>query len=347
MKKCEREAIELNQKDNLFNLEAGIIIVAAGIQAFDPKNAYGYNRFENVITQLELERIMAPNGPTEGNFRRISDEKVPKKMLMIQCVGSRSLATNEYCSAGICCMVAIKNARILKQHHPSSEIIISYIDIRAPGKDYEEYYKNARDMGIKFVRGSVSQVREDKLTKNLKVILEDTLENKIKELEFDLVVLSVAIQPAPSINKIAKITKLALSNGGFLKEFHSRLDPIGTKMPGIFLSGACQGPKSVDETVMMAKGASSSAATLMIQGIYEIKLIKAKINNEKCVKCGICLEICQFDAIKIKNDKMKVDEIMCRGCGACSSMCKNNAIELPQYRSEQMNTFLDYLFQEI
>lgn len=343
IRECEEDAIDFELKDEFIDLNVGTIIVATGIKTFDPTGHYGYGSFDNVITQLQLERILAPNGPTLGEVRRISDEKLPRKVLMIQCVGSRNVETNPYCSAGVCCLVALKNAALLKQHDPATEVTICYIDMRTPGKDYEEYFRRARLMGIRFIRGNFTYIKEDPETKNLHVRIEDTLLNKFRQVEADLVVLSVAMEPSEGTLEIANILRLERSPDGFLKEFHSRLDPIGTKVPGIFLAGTAQGPHSVADSVVMAKGAASAAAIPMSAGVFEIELVRAVVDLEKCSRCGQCVLTCPYSAVQLENDTIIVNEISCRGCGACATVCKNNAMTLRSHRNKQLEAYLDGL----
>ncbi len=345
-KVCEEKAINFNQEPEEIEVNIGTIIVTTGFKIFDPTGHYGYGKFENVITQLELERLIAPNGPTYGEMRRISDDKHPKKILMVQCVGSRSIRTNEFCSAGVCCLVALKNAALIKQHDPDAEITIVYMDMRTPGKYYEEYFQRAREQGIKFIRGNFTVVKEDPVTKNLQVRIEDTLMNKFRKLEADLIVLSAAMTPSDGTNKISEMLRLEKSPDGFIKEFHARLDPIGTKIPGIFIAGASQGPMPVDNTVAMAKGAASAAVIPIHKGIYKIELIRAVSDEEACTRCGLCIEICPYEAISLKDDKIEVNEIICRGCGACCAACKNNAMSLRSYRNSQLNPYIDALLSE-
>jgi len=347
VRECNENAIDFNQKDEIIEIDVGTIIVATGIKIFDPTGEYGYGQFENVITQLQLERILAPNGPTFGELRRISDENPPTRVLMIQCVGSRSIKTNPYCSAGVCCLVALKNAALLKQHDPNTEVTICYIDMRTPGKEYEEYFRRARLQGIRFIRGNFARIEENQYTKNLLVRIEDTLMNKYRRVEADLVVLSVAMEPSEGTISVANLLRLERSPDGFIKEFHSRLDPIGTKVPGIYLAGTAQGPHSVADTVAMSKGAASSAAIPMSAGLFEIELVRAIVDLEKCSRCGNCIEVCPYNAISLLENKIEVDEITCRGCGACASVCKNNAMTLRSYRNKQIEAYLDGLIKEV
>ena len=346
---CELDAIDFDQKDEIVDIKVGSIVVATGWDEYEPETGYlGYNVYPNVITQLKLERILAPNGPTAGHLARPSDGKQPKKILFIQCVGSRDLNMNPYCSSGVCCMIAIKNSKLIKQHYLDSDITVAYMDIRAAGKDYEEYFTASRKEGIKYIRTNVSKIKEDPETHNLKIIMQNTLSSvELKELEFDLVVLSAAMVPAKGIEKIQKILKLENSQDGFFKEFHSRLNPIDTKIPGIALAGVAQGPKSIAESIAQGRAAASSLSRIMSKDKYRILLIRAHVDKDKCAKCGLCELNCPYDAISLKHDGAEVDEILCRGCGTCLANCPSEAITLRYYREPQYEKQIDAILEEI
>lgn len=246
-------------------------------------------------------------------------------------------------------MVSIKNAKLMKSHDPDIDVVVAYIDIRAAGKGYEEYYLESRKSGVKFMRSKVAQIREDPKTKNLKVVLEDSLspENSMKEYEFDLVVLSTSMVPSNSFQKLNKVIGLQTSPDGFLREYHSRLNTVDTDVPGIALAGACHGPKSIAETIMQAKGASSSITKLLSNGEYRINLIRALCDPKKCGHCEMCAQVCPYQAIKVdmKNGAM-VDEILCRGCGLCAAVCPSSAITVRYYRDEQYIEQIDGLLED-
>jgi heterodisulfide reductase subunit A len=348
-KVCELNAVDFDQKDEILEIKVGSIIVATGWDEYEPETGYlGYDIYPNIITQMKLERILAPNGPTLGHLARPSDGKRPKKILFIQCVGSRDLNKNMYCSSGVCCMITIKNSKLIKQHYPDTEISVAYMDIRAAGKDYEEYYTASRKEGIRYIRTNVSKLKEDPDTHNLKIIMQNTLgTGKLRELEFDLVVLSAAMVPAKGIEKIQKILKLETSQDGFFKEFHSRLNPIDTKIPGIVLAGVSQGPKSIAETIAQGRAAASSLSRMMSKDKYRILLIRADVDKEKCAKCGLCELNCPYAAISLKHDGAEVDEILCRGCGACLANCPSEAITLRYYREPQYEKQIDAILEEV
>jgi heterodisulfide reductase subunit A len=349
-KACELDAIDFDQQDEIVNLKVGSIVMATGWDEYEPETGYlGYNIYPNVITELKLERILAPNGPTFGHLKRPSDGKRPKKILFIQCVGSRDLNRNTYCSSGVCCMIAIKNSKLIKQHYPDTHIDVAYMDIRAAGKDYEEYFTASRKEGIRYIRTNVSKLKEDPETHNIKVIIQNTLRESlgIKEFEYDLVVLSASMVPARGTDQIQKILKLETSQDGFFKEFHSRLNPIDTKIPGIALAGASQGPKSIAESIAQGRAAASSLSRLMGKEIYRIRLIRATVEKEKCAKCGLCELNCPYNAIQLMDDGAEVNEILCRGCGSCLANCPSEAITLRYYREPQYEKQIDAILEEI
>jgi heterodisulfide reductase subunit A len=245
-------------------------------------------------------------------------------------------------------MISIKNSKLIKQHSPDAEITVAYMDMRAAGKDYEEYFTASRKEGIKYIRTNVSRIKEDPDTKNLKIVMQNTLSSDgLKELEYDMVVLSASMVPAKGVESIQKILKLELSQDGFFKEFHARLNPIDTKIPGITLAGASQGPKSIVESIAQGRAAASSLARLMGKDKYRILLIRAAVEDkEKCAKCGLCELNCPYNAITVQDDGAEVNEILCRGCGACLSGCPSEAITLRYYREPQYERQIDAILEE-
>lgn len=346
IKKCEPNAINLNQEPKFIELEVGTIILAMGFREYKPIGEFGYGKYDNVITQLELERIIAPNGPTAGRLVRPSDLAVPKRIAMIQCVGSRSIDANQYCSGAVCCMTAIKNARYIKHYYPDTDATIFYIDIRTPFREYEEYNREARNLGVKFVRGKVAEVVEDPVTKNLMLSVEDTLTGDVYESELDLVVLSTAMIPPEKQDELRSLLKIERATDGFVKEFHLCLAPVDTKKLGVYIAGVAQGPKSIPEAVGSAKGAASSAGTPMINKQVEISMVRAVVDEQRCSGCGLCAEICSYSAITMKNRVASVNEMDCRGCGACAAICPSSAVTLRNYTDEQYEAYLDKLFAD-
>jgi len=339
---CETEAIDFSQQDEIVEIEVGTIIVATGWDLYQGDD-YGYGKYENVITQIQLERILAPNGPTYGHLKRPSDRKRPKKILFINCVGSRDVNKNPYCSV-VCCNLSVKNSKLIKSEYPDSEIMVNYIDMRCAGKAYEEYYRRAREANILFIKGMIGKIEEDPLTKNLIVQFEPVGTDTLVTREFHMVILSSASLPSQGTNEIAQVMNIEKTSDGFLKEFHARLDPISTKVPGIFLAGSCQGQKSIDLAVSQAKGAASTASIPMGKGEYAIELIRAEPSDERCAKCYKCIDACPYKAISVNEmGNIIVDIISCRGCGTCAAICPSKAIDLAYYRDNQFTAYIDEL----
>ncbi len=337
---CELDAIDFSQIAKEINVEVGTIIIATGWDIYEPFGEYGYGEFENVITQVQLERILAPNGPLEGNVHRISDNKEPKNIVFIQCVGSRE-TERTYCS-GVCCMLALKNGRLLLEEFPDAIITICYIDIRTPEKGFEEYYERAKEAGIRMIRGKVGEISEDLETKNVKVRVYSTLTDKIVKIDADLVVLSSAALPSKGTQQIVEVLNLDTNAYGFLTESHFGLLPQETKSKGIFIAGFAQGPKNISYSVSQARAAASKVAELTAPGQIDIELITAEVNPEFCISCRRCEKECPKSAIKIeKGIGAFIDEINCDGCGICASCCPTQAIDIRYYRDYQIFAEID------
>ena len=351
-KVCGPKAIDYNQKPEEIKIKVGTIITAIGYDEFDCtlKEEYGYGVYDNVITTLEIERMINPAGPTGGHEIRPSDGKHPKRTVFIQCVGSRDAKVgNPYCSR-ICCMFALKNAQLLKMHDPSAEVYICYMDIRSFGKGYEEYYQRAQEQfGVRFIRGRPACIIEDPETKNLKVMVEDTLMGEILEIEADLVVLSAGLVAKPDTKKIARMLGVDVGPEGFLKELHPKLAPVNTKVDGVAIAGVAQGPKDIPDTVAQAKGAASAVAIPMAMGDFKIEMIRAVVDEEICGGCEVCGNMCPYNAISYKEKDGHLiaitDDIACKGCGACAGACPSGAMQLRYYRDEQIISEIDGMLE--
>ncbi|MHA1813275.1 MAG: FAD-dependent oxidoreductase, partial [Candidatus Thorarchaeota archaeon] len=269
---CGAGAINYDDHEKLIRIKVGTIIVATGFELFDAtqKEEYGYGEFPNVVNLGEVERMLSSAGPTQGHVVRPSDLKEPKRVVYIQCVGSRDERTNRYCSR-ICCMTAIKQARMIRDKL-GAEIYVFYIDLRTFGKGYEEFYESTAAAGVTFIRGRVGEILEDPETHNLTVRGEDTLLGKPIQLDnVDLVVLSTGVVPPKSAKKLAQILNLSQSPDGFLLEAHPKLRPVDSFNDGIFVAGMAQGPKDIPDTVAQAKAAAAGAMALMGKGKITIE----------------------------------------------------------------------------
>ena len=332
---CELNAIDFSQVPTEITIKVGSVIIATGWDILEPFGEYGYGEFDNVITQVQLERMLAPNGPLEGHMRRLSDMKKPKEIVFIQCVGSRE-TERTYCS-GVCCMLALKNGRLLLEEFPDANITICYIDIRTNEKGFEEYYQRAKDTEIRLIRGKVGEYSEDPDTKNVNIRVYSSLTDEIIEIDADLVVLSTAALPSKGTQHIAQVLNLDTNTYGFLTESHFGLLPQETKTKGIFIAGFAQGPKNISYSVSQARAAASKVAELTSPGEVDIELITAEVESEFCISCRRCERECPKMAIKIDGDiGAYVDEINCDGCGICATCCPTQAIDIRYYRDNQL-----------
>ncbi|MFX1260315.1 MAG: 4Fe-4S binding protein [Promethearchaeota archaeon] len=288
--------------------------------------------------------MLAPNGPLEGHICRISDGKKPNEIVFIQCVGSRE-TERTYCS-GVCCMLALKNGKLLKEEFPEANITICYIDIRTNEKGFEEYYQRAKDSDIRMIRGKVGEVIEDPETKNIKIRVYSSLTDEIIKIDADLIILSTAALPSKGTEQIAKVLNLDVDKNGFLIESHFGLMPQETKTKGIFIAGFAQGPKNISYSVSQARAASSKVSELTSAGEIDLELIIAEIDKEFCISCGRCEKECPKGAIKIvTTEGAVVDDINCDGCGICATCCPTQAIDIRYFRDYQLYAEISSLLE--
>jgi len=263
-KVCGAKAVDLNQKPKEVNIGVGAIIVATGYDLFDArrKEEYGYGNYDNVLTGLSLERLLSASGPTGGRVVRPSDGKIPKKIAFVQCVGSRDeKAGNLYCSR-VCCMYATKEAQLIKEHNPDAEITIFYVDIRAFGKGFEEFYRRAeKEFNIKYVKGRVAEILETP-AKNLIIRAENINSSELIEEEVDMVILSAGLVPAAT-EDIKKTLKIPVGDDGFFVTAHPKIDPVTTSLKGIFTAGVAEGPKDIPDSVAQASAAAMKASIIL------------------------------------------------------------------------------------
>ncbi|MFX0170078.1 MAG: 4Fe-4S binding protein [Candidatus Hodarchaeota archaeon] len=345
---CEAEAIDYEMKPEIVELEVGAIIVTTGFELFDAMKQleYGYGKYPDVMSNLEMERMLSAAGPTEGKIIRPSTMKKPKHIAYIQCVGSRNERYNSYCSR-VCCMAALKQARQIREKYPDVKVTIFYIDMRAFGKGYEEFYETtAREYGVTFVRGRVSEVRESFESDSLVVRAEDTFLGQPVEAEADIVVLSCGIEAPQNQAELARVLGIQRSADGFFLEAHPKLRPVETNTDGIFIAGAAQGPKDIPDSVAQAKGAAASALAMVTVGHVAVQPYAAVVNEDLCAGCGICEASCPYGAVKVVDNRAQVTEAQCKGCGTCAAACPNEAIAPQHFTMEQIIAQLDALFQE-
>jgi heterodisulfide reductase subunit A len=346
VEKCDAGAINYDDVEKIIEIDVGTIIVATGFELFDAtiKQEYGYGQFPNVVNLGEVERMLSSAGPTQGHIVRPSDLKEPKKIVYIQCVGSRDELTNKYCSR-VCCMTAIKQARMIRDK-TGMEIYIFYIDLRTFGKGYEEFYESTAAAGVTFIRGRVGEVLQDDKTMLLTVRGEDTLLGKPIQLkDVDLVVLSTGVVAPESSKKVAHVLNLSLSPDGFLLEAHPKLRPVDSFNDGIFVAGMAQGPKDIPDTVAQAKAAAAGAMALMGKGKINVEPYYSVVDEDKCAGCQVCISVCPYNAISLNERGFaEVNPALCKGCGTCTSTCASGAISSQHYTDGQIAAMItEYL----
>jgi len=333
---CEANAIDFEQVDKFVEIEVGNIILATGYDVFAPAPIYqyGYGQFDNVITALELERMVNASGPTDGKVL-LRNGSEPKAIGIIHCVGSRDKNYHEYCSQ-VCCMYSMKLSHLVREHLPGVQVYEFYVDLRAVGKAFEEFYNRVLDEGTTFIRGRPSDV----VKQNGKLIInsEDTLADCQRQLPVDMVVLSTAIEPRADAEEVARLFSVSRSPDGFFLEKHPKLDPVATMSDGIFVIGCCQGPKDIPSSVVQASAAAARVLAMISAGTIEIEAITATIDEELCSGCRVCANLCPYKAISFDEEKKvsQVNEALCKGCGVCVAACPSGAITGKHFTGEQI-----------
>jgi heterodisulfide reductase subunit A len=332
---CKAGAIDFEQKEEIIEREVGSIILATGYDLYDPHllPQYGYGTNENVITNLQFERLASPSGPTQGEIL-LKDGTVPKGIAYLHCIGSRDENANLYCSR-ICCMASMKQAHLAKEK-TGAEIYEFYIDINAFGKGYQEFYKRIREEGVYFIRGKGSEIfkRDGRLI----VAAEDTMLGTPVEISVDMVVLGTGLTARHDAEKIAQVFGISQSADRFFMEAHPKLRPVATNVDGVFLAGCCQGPKDIPDTVAHASAAAAEAISLSTQGEIEVEPTTAIIDPDLCAGCKLCIEICPYSAIDFLDTKgiSVVNEALCKGCGACTAICPSKAARQNHFTQHQV-----------
>lgn len=338
-----RQAINFDQKPEEVEINVGAIIVSIGYDMYDPKGLEwtGYGRFINVFTALEFERLILAAGPTGGKVIRASDGEKPHSIAFIQCVGSRDINHYEYCSS-FCCMYTLKHAVMLKEKYKDAiDVYVFFNDMRSNFKGYEEFYNRAQKGGVKFIRVKLEnrRITEDPHTNNLTVCGE-TEEGKIVQASVEMVVLANAAIPHATATELSKILGIPLGKDGFYVECQPKIRPTDSSVPGIFLSGACQGLKDIPYSVAQGSAAAAQVASILGRDSWTVEPLIAQVDEELCSGCKVCESACSYGAINVqkKGDKSvaKVAKGLCRGCGICSSACPMDAITMPNYSDRQI-----------
>jgi heterodisulfide reductase subunit A len=341
VKMCDRHAIDFEQKTEFKDIEVGAIILATGFKTFDAHRApeYGSGKFPNVYTSLELERLVNSAGPTGGEVI-LRDGTKPKSVGIIHCVGSRDKRYNKHCSS-VCCMASLKLAHLVKER-TGAEVFNFYIDMRTPMKGYEEFYDQLLAEGVQFIRGRVAEVTDWSMSKaeegKLILRVEDTMLGVARRIPVDMVVLAVGLEAQADVQAVQRKFNISCSRDGFFLERHPKLAPVSTFSDGIYLAGACQGPKDIPASVAQAGAAAAEALSLIDKGFVEIEPNTAFIDADVCSGCKTCLPLCPFSAITRDEQRgvAVINQALCKGCGTCVAACPTGAAQQNLFTDDQI-----------
>lgn len=354
---CSAGAIDYTQKDELIEEEYGAIVAATGFNPIDLSqfNEFAYAQSPDVVSSLEFERLMNAAGPTGGTLLRPSDGKHPHTIVFVQCVGSRCDGAQKgkpYCSK-ICCMYTAKHAMLCREKYPDTEVYVFYIDVRTPGKNFDEFYRRAvEEYGVHYIKGMVGKVvPQDGV---LKVQASDLLDNRQLHIDADMVVLAAAIEPDKSARSLATMLTASMDTNDFFTEAHPKLRPVESPTAGIFLSGACQGPKDIPETVAQAGAAAAKVIGLLSKSQLLCNPCTAQPDESMCNGCSSCEKVCPYGAITYINKEFRgpnrttvlrrvaqVNPAVCQGCGACTVACMSGAMDLKGFSNRQIMAEVD------
>ena len=354
---CSAGAIDYTQKDELIEEEYGAIVAATGFNPIDLSqfNEFAYAQSPDVVSSLEFERLMNAAGPTGGTLLRPSDGKHPHTIVFVQCVGSRCDGAQKgkpYCSK-ICCMYTAKHAMLCREKYPDTEVYVFYIDVRTPGKNFDEFYRRAvEEYGVHYIKGMVGKVVPQNGV--LKVQASDLLDNRQLHIDADMVVLAAAIEPDKSARSLATMLTASMDTNDFFTEAHPKLRPVESPTAGIFLSGTCQGPKDIPETVAQAGAAAAKVIGLLSKSQLLCNPCTAQPDESMCNGCSSCEKVCPYGAITYINKEFRgsnrttvlrrvaqVNPAVCQGCGACTVACMSGAMDLKGFSNRQIMAEVD------
>ena len=356
-KVCTAGAIDYKQTDELIEEKYGAIVVATGFNpiSMDKFDEFAYSKSPDVVTSLEYERLMNAAGPTGGTLLRPSDGTHPKTIVFVQCVGSRCDGGEKgkpYCSK-ICCMYTAKHAMLTREKYPDTDVYVFYIDVRTPGKNFDEFYRRAvEDYDVHYVKGMVGKVTPE--NGKLKVQASDLLANRQMHIDADMVVLAAAIEPDESARPLATMLTASMDTNDFFTEAHPKLRPVESPTAGVFLSGACQGPKDIPETVAQAGAAAGKVIGLLVKDHLTCNPCVAKSDEMMCNGCSNCEKVCPYGAISYMDKEFRgpnrttlirrvasVNPAVCQGCGACTVACPSGAMDLQGFSNSQILAEVD------
>ena len=352
---CSAKAIDYTQKDEIIERQYGAIVAATGFKPIDASkyDEYGYSDNPDVVTSLEFERLMNAAGPNKGVLLRPSDKQHPHDIVFIQCVGSRcsDQRGKSYCSK-ICCMYTAKHAMLVREKYPDTNVHVFYIDVRTPGKNFDEFYRRAVEQyGVEYIKGMVGKVWKN--GDKLMVQGSDLLNGKQLLLETDMVVLATAIEPDPTARSVATMLTASMDTNDFFTEAHAKLRPVESPTAGVFLSGTCQGPKDVPETVAQASAAASKVIGLLSKDKMITNPCVAQSNELLCNGCSTCERVCPYGAITYVDKEVRGPEVrgvkrvaqvnpaVCQGCGACTVACPSGAMDLKGFTNREIMAEVD------
>ncbi len=335
-KECPTGAIDYEQQDELIEIQVGNVILATGYDPFDAGriSQYGYGKYPDVFTSLEVERMLAGSGPTGGQVVLRDEETEPRSIGIIHCVGSRDEHYNAYCSK-VCCMYSLKLAHLV-HHKTHARVYEFYIDMRTGGKAYEEFYKRLQREGTVFINGRPSEILPE--DDQLAIYVEDRALGRQIRVPVDMVILSVGLEPRHDAREVAQLFSISCDADGWFKEKHPKLDPVATLTDGIFIAGCAQGPRDIPESVAQGAAAAARVLSFIRQGEVQVESATARVDEMMCVGCQQCIHTCPYSAIQFLEDRRvaHVTEALCKGCGTCAGTCPSKAITLRHFTDRQL-----------